>query len=50
MSKNVSQGAKSEKESRLKYFIGMIDIKADTSMTRIYSAMKQSEFINPKNK
>lgn len=38
------------REKRLKYFIQMLDIKQDTSMTRIYTAINQSTFLNPSQK
>lgn len=34
---------------RVQYFIQMLDINRDTKMTRIYSAITSSNFLNPNN-
>jgi hypothetical protein len=34
------------KDARAKYFLQMLDIKSDTNMTRVYSILKNSSFIN----
>jgi len=38
------------KAERAKYFIQILNIKQDTGMTRIYSAICKSDFKNPKQK
>ncbi len=38
------------KAERAKYFIQMLNIKQDTGMTRIYSAIYKSEIFNPEQK
>lgn len=42
--------AKDIQEERLRYFIQMLDIKQDLGMTRIYTAIKQSDFLNSDKK
>lgn len=36
-------------EKRIKYFIQMLDIKEENNMTRIYSAITNSNFLTPNN-
>ena len=42
--------AKELQENRLRYFIQMLDVKQDSNMTRIYTAIKQSDFLNSDKK
>ena len=34
-----------QSDRRVKYFIQMLDLKQDTNMTRVFSAIKQSDFL-----
>lgn len=54
MSVNKQKQEKAKKENnlsekRIKYFIQMLDIKEENNMTRIYSAIINSNSLNPNN-
>jgi len=37
------------KDARTKYYLEMLDLKIDSNMTRVYSIIKKSSFLNNTN-
>lgn len=48
--KNTVQTAEKLANNRAKYFIHLLNVKSDTNMTRVYSALHQSDFFSSTHK
>ncbi len=41
-----NSGESKLKDARTKYYLEMLDLKIDSNMTRVYSIIKKSSFLN----